>query len=237
MRPIELSPRLRSVAELVPTGAVLADIGTDHAFLPVWLLQRGVIDRAIAADLREGPLSKARANAEKYGLLEKMSFRLCDGLTKIAPGEADTIAIAGMGGETIAAILADAPWTKEGGYRLLLQPMTSLHDLRAFLNEHGYTIRMEHINREDRRLYVTMEVEAGECAPYSEGELWAGRQWQGMESPLRADYLDEMLFRARRALEGLERSVREEDAPRRELLRTIVPQVEAMKEEWNEWQR
>lgn len=237
MRPIELSPRLRSVAELVPTGAVLADIGTDHAFLPVWLLQRGVIDRAIAADLREGPLSKARANAEKYGLLEKMSFRLCDGLTKIAPGEADTIAIAGMGGETIAAILAAAPWTKEGGYRLLLQPMTSLHDLRAFLNGHGYTICMEHINREDRRLYVTMEVKAGACASYSEGELWAGRQWRGMESPLRADYLDEMLFRARRALEGLERSVREEDAPRRELLRTIVPQVEAMREEWNTWQQ
>lgn len=237
MRPIELSPRLRSVAELVPKGAVLADIGTDHAFLPVWLLQRGVIERAVAADLREGPLSKARANAEKYGLQNQMSFRLCDGLSGITPEEADTIAIAGMGGETIAVILANAPWTKEGKHRLLLQPMTSLYDLRAFLSGNGYIIRMEHINREDRRLYVTMEVEAGKCVPYSEGEKWAGRQWRGMESPLRADYLEEMLFRARRALEGLERSVRTEDVPRRELLRTIVPQVEAMREEWNTWQR
>lgn len=236
MRPIELSPRLRSVAELVPKRAVLADIGTDHAFLPVWLLQRGVIEKAVAADLREGPLSKARANAEKYGLLENMSFRLCDGLTKITPEEADTIAIAGMGGETIAAILAAAPWTRDGKHRLLLQPMTSLYDLRAFLAANGYTIQREHINREDRRLYVTMEVEAGECAPYSEGEKWAGRQWRGMESPLRADYLEEMLFRARRALEGLERSVRAEDTPRRKLLRTIVPQVEAMREEWSAWQ-
>ena len=165
-----------------------------------------------------------------------MSFRLCDGLTKITPEEADTIAIAGMGGETIAAILAAAPWTRDGKHRLLLQPMTSLYDLRAFLAANGYTIRREHINREDRRLYVTMEVEAGECAPYSEGEKWAGRQWRGMESPLRADYLEEMLFRARRALEGLERSVRAEDTPRRELLRTIVPQVEAMREEWSAWQ-
>lgn len=237
MRPIELSPRLRSVAELIPSGAVLADIGTDHAFLPVWLLQRGVIKRAIAADLREGPLSKARANAEKYGLQDQMSFRLCDGLTKIAPEEADTIAIAGMGGETISAILAAAPWTRDGKHRLLLQPMTSLYDLRTFLTANGYIIRMEHINREDRRLYVTMEVEAGECVPYSEGEKWAGRQWCGMECPLRAEYLKEMLFRARRALEGLERSVREEDVPRRELLRTVVPQVEAMGEEWNAWQQ
>lgn len=235
MRPIELSPRLRSVAELVPNGAVLADIGTDHAFLPVWLLQRGVIKRAIAADLRKGPLSKARANAEKYGLLDQVSFRLCDGLSGIEPEEADTIAIAGMGGETIAAILSAAPWTRDGKHRLLFQPMTSLYELRAFLSEQGYCIRREYINREDRRLYVTMEVEAGECAPYSEGEKWVGRQWRGMESPLRSSYLEEMLFRVRRALEGLEHSIRAEDAPRRELLRTIAPQVEAMSKEWNAW--
>lgn len=236
MRPIELSPRLYSVARLVPQGAVLADVGTDHALLPVYLIQRGVIGRAIAADLREGPLSKAKANAEKYGLTDRMSFRLCDGLSGISPEETDTIAIAGMGGETIAAILAAAPWTRDGKHRLLLQPMTSLYDLRAFLSSYGYTIRREHINREDRRLYVTMEVAAGKCAPYSEGEKWAGRQWKGMESPLRTDYLDEMLFRADRALAGLERSVKEEDAPRREHLRTIVPQVERLKEEWLSWQ-
>lgn len=236
MRPIELSPRLYSVARLVPQGAVLADVGTDHALLPVYLIQRGVIGRAIAADLREGPLSKAKANAEKYGLTDRMSFRLCDGLSGISPEETDTIAIAGMGGETIAAILAAAPWTRDGKHRLLLQPMTSLYDLRAFLSSYGYTIQREHINREDRRLYVTMEVAAGKCAPYSEVEKWAGRQWKGMESPLRTDYLDEMLSRADRALAGLERSVKEEDAPRREHLRTIVPQVKQLKEEWLSWQ-
>lgn len=236
MRPIELSPRLHSVARLVPKGAILADIGTDHAFLPVWLLQRGVIDRAIAADLREGPLSKARANAEKYGLTEKMSFRLCNGLDRICPEEADTIAIAGMGGETIANILAAAPWTKDGRHRLLLQPMTSLYDLRDFLSVRGYTILREHINREDRRLYITMEVAAGECKPYSEGEKWAGQQWKGMDSPLRLDYLNEMLFRANRALAGLERSAKEEDKARLDHLRIIVPQVEGLKEEWLLWQ-
>lgn len=236
MRPIELSPRLRSVAELVPGGAVLADIGTDHALLPVYLLQRGRIERAVAADLRKGPLSKARDNAEKYGLLDRMSFCLCDGLSQIRPDDADTIAIAGMGGETIAVILDAAPWTKEGGHKLLLQPMTSAYELRDFLSRNGYIIKMEYLNREDRRIYVTMEVGAGESRPYSEGEKWAGRQWKGMVSPLRGAFLEDMRYRARRALDGIEKSVRPEDGARRELLRTIVPQIEEMQKEWRAWQ-
>ena len=101
MRNMELSPRLRSVAELVPQGAGFADVGTDHAYLPVWLLQRGVIRRAVASDLRRGPLERARLTAEKYGLTDRMDFRLCDGLSGIRPEEADTVAIAGMGGETV----------------------------------------------------------------------------------------------------------------------------------------
>jgi len=236
MRPIELSPRLRSVAELVPTGAVLADIGTDHAFLPVYLLQRGLIQRAIAADLRQGPLSKAMTHAKKYDLLDRMSFRLCDGLSKIKPDEIDTIAIAGMGGETIASILNAAPWTRRGGYKLILQPMTSVYDLRDFLSQNGYTIVMEYLNREDRRIYVTMEVTAGEDVPYSEGEKWAGRQHKGMESSLRGEYLADMLRRAKRALEGIEHSTRPEDKIRREHLRNMVPQVQALVKEWQSWQ-
>lgn len=237
MRPIELSPRLRSVAELVPEGAVLADIGTDHGFLPVYLLQRDLIRRAVAADLRERPLSKARANAEKYGLTDRMRFCLCDGLSGLGPEDADTIAIAGMGGETIAAILKAAPWTKDGRHRLLLQPMTSVYDLRDYLSENGYIIRKEYLNREDRRLYITMEVEAGEMPAYSEGEKWAGRQWPGMDSPLRGAYLAEQLERARRALEGAERGVRTEDQERQTLLRAVVPQVEKLEQEWLSWQR
>lgn len=132
MRPIQLSPRLRSVADLVPQNAVLADIGTDHGFLPIYLLQRNQIKRAVAADLREGPLSKAKANTEKYGLSDRMEFRLCDGLSAVKPEDADTISIAGMGGETIAQILEAAPWTKDGNHKLLLQPMTSAYDLRNF---------------------------------------------------------------------------------------------------------
>ena len=128
MRPIELTPRLQAVAGLVPRGARLADVGTDHAYLPASLLQQGVIDTAVAADLRPGPLDRARATAERYGLTEQISFRLCDGLSGILPEEADTVVIAGMGGETIAAILSAAPWVREEGKRLILQPMSAQED-------------------------------------------------------------------------------------------------------------
>ena len=111
---MELTARLRVLAELVLQDSRLADVGTDHAYLPVWLQQRGVISRAVVSDLRQGPLDRARSTAEKYGLTGRMDFRLCDGLSAIRPEEADTIAIAGMGGETVAAILAAAPGSGSG---------------------------------------------------------------------------------------------------------------------------
>ena len=105
---MELTPRLQGIADQVPYGAAFADIGTDHAYLPVWLLLNGRIQTAIAADLREGPLARARETAAQYSVSDRISFRLCDGLSAVSECEADTIAIAGMGGETIAAILEAA---------------------------------------------------------------------------------------------------------------------------------
>ena len=174
MRTVELTPRLRSVAELVPRGARFADVGTDHAYLPVWLLQQGRITGAVASDLRPGPLERARGTAEKYGLTGRMDFRLCDGLSGIQPDEVNTIAIAGMGGETIAAILAAAPWTWERECLLLLQPMSAQPFLRRWLQAHGYTIRRELLSREGDTLYTTFEVYAGPMAKLTPAELWAG---------------------------------------------------------------
>ena len=98
MRPIALSPRLLALARQVPQGVRFADVGTDHARLPVWLLEHGVIDHAIATDLREGPLERARETARRHELTDRISFRLGDGLAPLERGEADLCAIAGMGG-------------------------------------------------------------------------------------------------------------------------------------------
>lgn len=195
---MELTPRLQAVAEQVPQGAVFADIGTDHAYLPTWLLLNGRIERAIAADLREGPLNRARETAEHYGVSEAVSFRLCNGLANIAPHEVDTVAIAGIGGETIAAILEDAPWTKEGTL-LLLQPMTSFSDLRLWLQQNGYTIEKETISKEGKRLYSCLTVRGGTMEALSPAELWVGKQ---SDDPLRGEFLTFMAAKIERALNG-----------------------------------
>ena len=112
-RELSLQPRLALLASLVPQGAVLADVGTDHGYIPVCLRQRGVIDRAIASDIGREPLEHARRTAEEYAV-GGIDLRLCAGLDAIAPEECDTVLIAGMGGETIWGILAAAPWTRDG---------------------------------------------------------------------------------------------------------------------------
>lgn len=205
---MELTPRLRTIAQQVPQGSVLADVGTDHALLPVWLLLEGRISSAIASDLREGPLSRARETVEQHGVADHVSLRLCDGLTGIQAGEADVVAIAGMGGETIAAILEQAPWTRKN-ILLLLQPMTSFPDLRQWLLYHGYTIVRETICQEGSRMYTILTVCGGQDAPMTPAELWVGRN---QPQPLRGAYLSMMMGKVRRALEGQQASAHPDEA-------------------------
>ena len=175
MRGPELSPRLRMVGELVPEGARLADVGTDHAYLPAALILEGKIPWAIAADLRQGPLNRARATVREYGLTGKVAFRLCDGLSGIRPGEVDAVAAAGMGGETIAHILEGWPHAKAPGITWLLQPMTKAERLRDWLWGQGFSISREKCCTAAGRVYSVMEVRyAGEAVPHEEWERYLG---------------------------------------------------------------
>lgn len=231
MRPIELSPRLRAVADLVPEGANFVDVGTDHAYLPVYLIQRGVLTHAVVSDLREGPLDRARHTAAHYGVTDCLSFRLCDGLDRIAPEEGETIAIAGMGGETIAAILNAAPWTRLGKRRLILQPMSALPDLRRWLEQGGYTILREVLCQEGAKLYTVLLVEPGQMPPLSPAERWVGRQETGRGDPLRPALLEGQRRRVVRALEGIAHSTQPEDIPWRQELEQVLAGLETMQKE------
>lgn len=195
---MELSPRLRAIAQQVPKGARLADIGTDHGYLPVWLLLNGWIEEAIAADLRAGPLGRAQSTARRFGQTSRISFRLCDGLAGIQPNEVDTVTIAGMGGESIASILQAAPWTRQEKL-LLLQPMTGAPKLRQWLQSSGYLIQREGIAREGEKLYSILCVKGGDMPPLSPAEQWAG---VNSGDPLRRAYLDMVEGKARKALRG-----------------------------------
>ena len=159
---LELTPRLRQIAAWVRQGAHLADVGTDHAYLPVWLTLQGRVASAIASDLRRGPLDRAQETGRRYGVGDRITFRLGNGLAAVAPEECDTVLIAGMGGETIWGILAAAPWTRDGRHTLLLQPQTKIEELRLRLCENGYAVTREHLVRDKGKLYVVMTVTAGE---------------------------------------------------------------------------
>lgn len=234
MRGPELSPRLSMVGELVPVGARLADVGTDHAYLPAALILEGKIPWAVAADLRRGPLDRARTTVREYGLTGKAAFRLCDGLTGIRPDEVDAVAVAGMGGETIAAILSAAPWVRERDLPLILQPMSSFPDLRGWLQSNGFTIAEERLAREGDTLYTALLVRAGEMGPLSPAELWAGRN---NRDPLRGAWLDMWIARVRRALEGMAQARGEGVSVRKHELEEVLSGLIDMKEEWELWQQ
>ena len=167
---ITLDKRLSAVAALVRPGSRLADIGTDHAYLPVHLVQAGVCPAAIASDIGAGPLEAARRTVTENGLSSEIALRLGDGLATVQAGEIEDIAIAGMGGETIAAILEAAPWVKKEGIRLVLQPMTRAEDLRRWLLQNGFSVLEEHLITDGRHLYPVLAAEYT-AAPACEDEV------------------------------------------------------------------
>lgn len=168
-----LGNRLALCASMVREGTKLADIGTDHAYLPIWLARKGRISSAIAADVKPLPLRSAEQNIRRYHVEEQITTRLSDGLRALSPDEAGDIVLAGMGGELIIRLIGEAPWLKAGDKRLILQPMTSAEELRRFLEREGFAILREQAAEEDGHVYSVMLVEycpaqagGGELYPY-----------------------------------------------------------------------
>lgn len=228
MGELELTPRLRQAAQWVPQGVRLADIGTDHGHLPIWLMLQGRIPGAIAADLRPGPLSRARENARRYGVTG-IDFRLCDGLSAIRAEECDAVVIAGMGGENIAAILAAAPWTADGRHTLVLQPQSRPEVLRRFLMDHGYAITREALVEDRGHLYPVLEAGAGEMQ-LSLGQLHCGVKL--LRDPLWDRYLIEKIIQLQNVVAGRSRSADPADWARAEEQRDLITELLAMREEW-----
>ncbi|MBO5746903.1 MAG: SAM-dependent methyltransferase [Clostridia bacterium] len=168
--------RLKKIAGMIRVGSTVADIGTDHAYLPVFLVRNKIAVRAFACDVSDGPLDNARATVENAGV-DNIIIRKGDGLAAVAPSEADTFVIAGMGGDLIARILEAALWVKDARYELILQPMTAVEDLREYLCNNGFQIVMERAVKAQGRVYTVMKaVYTGEkllCDPlfYFVGKL------------------------------------------------------------------
>ena len=156
---MKLSPRLAAVAGLVPPGARVADIGCDHGYLSLYLAESGIAVGCIASDVREGPLSAARENVRAAGMGDRIELRLGDGLSGIAPEEADCVVLAGMGGDTMREILQAATWIAEGRHTLVLQPQSHTDTLRLWLSGQGFSVTAERVVHDRGHLYVTFRAE------------------------------------------------------------------------------
>ena len=227
MKELQLQPRLQLLADMVPEGSRLADVGTDHGYIPVWLLQRGRIAAAIASDIGAEPLQHARQTAAEYAAAG-IDFRLCPGLDAIAPEETDTIVIAGMGGETIQMILEAAPWTAEGEHLLLLQPMTKVEYLRKWIADNGYTFTEERLVFDKNNLYPVFAVRGGAQPSLTLAQQYGGVLLDG--DPLYADYLDERIGKLQKAIDGLRHSHTTENAVKAESLSEICQLLKEKRE-------
>jgi len=157
-------------------GKTFADIGTDHGHLPIYLYKKGIIKKAVAADINPMPLESARKNISLNGVSKGIDTVLSDGLCEIKDFAPDDIAIFGMGGELICRIIAEAPWTKNKNIRLILQPMTKQDEVRKFLLDEGYSIVEETLSVDDGKIYQTLCAEySGVIEKYSPAELVLGR--------------------------------------------------------------
>ena len=200
---LTLSPRLAATASLVVGGGNIVDVGTDHAYLPAYLILSNKIPSAIAADVRKSPLLNANDTAIKYKLEKKIDLRLSDGLKEIKPEEVKEIVFAGMGGTLIAEKLRECPWAKSENHHFIFQPQSRANDLREYLYSNGFTINKEIAVSERDRYYIALDAYyTGEVKEYTLSDCFLGKLPETAEAKA---YLKKQLDRHTRKYNALKK--------------------------------
>lgn len=228
---MELSRRLQAVASLVTDGHRVADIGTDHAYIPIALVREGRALSAIAMDVREGPLTKAKEHVEQSGLADQIELRLSDGFEKLRPFEADTAVLAGMGGPLMIRILKEYEETTFGLKECVLQPQSEIAKVRAFLLKEGFLFLREEMVKDDGKYYPMIKAAVPQArsgareakkqdsaSKWEETELRYGKLLLEMRHPVLKEYLDREMAIRRQILRGLEGKTGEQIARRKDEL-------------------
>lgn len=202
---LPISKRLLACAAMVREGAKVADVGADHGYLGIHLLQQGIANRVIATDLRPMPLSKAKRNAESFGVAENMEFICTDGLAGVEPLSFDTVVMAGMGSDTIIGIIEAAPWLAAPQYTLLLSPQASGQDLRRMLWNKGFQLNRELLCRDGGFLYTIMEAQyVGTQYDASPGEQFLSKSLRNSGCPELEEYATRLLSSMDKTLSGMQ---------------------------------
>ena len=196
-----LSPRLFQCAKLVAPGDRVADVGCDHGYLGIHLLQNNIASYVYAGDVNEGPLQSAVLNAKRYGVNDKISFYLSDGV-KNMPRDFDTLVCAGMGADTMISVLEAAPWLRDFRYRMILQCQSKIHILRKYLSENGWRISRETVLRDGRFLYTVMEILYQPGCTLTPGQWYFPPALLHQATPALHEYYQQVIFRLERAVTG-----------------------------------
>ena len=226
---MQLSQRLSSVASMVTAGNCLADVGTDHGYVPIYLYERNIIPRAIAMDVNKGPLERAALHIAESGMKEAIETRLSDGLTALKPGEADSVVIAGMGGPLIIRILSAHPEITESLKELILQPQSEISEVRIWLYEQGYEIIEEHMVFEDGKYYPMFKaVKNSEAKKMTDLEYKYGKiSVLGEPEVLRA-YLVREIANKQNILQKLSEETTEKSKGRAVEIKALLAELEEM---------
>ena len=224
-----LSERMLRTAGFVSSGNRTADVGCDHAYTSIYLVEQGIAPHVVAMDVNAGPLSKAQENVKRFGMEDRITLRLSDGLAKLSPGEADTVLIAGMGGPLMERILSAHPETVKTVKELVLQPQSELAEFRRFLHTNGFCITEEDMLCEDGKYYTILRAVHGEEEPWTEAEYLYGKRFRASARPVLREFLTEERKKAEEVLTGLAAAGTEKAERRKEEVMLRLAQNEAMR--------
>lgn len=200
------TPRLDALKAALTGCRMVADIGCDHAYLPILLAQEDAAAHFIAADVREGPLLRAKENISRFGLADRIETRLGSGLIPVLPGECEAAVIAGMGGSVICNILQEGETVAKSLKRLVLQPMSAAPELRRFLYENGYIITDEILAQEDRRIYTIILAKKGQTVRFTSLDCYISPALREKRPPLFVPYAQKLVLQLHAAAEGMRQS-------------------------------
>ena len=208
---MELSKRLQAVADLVTEGASVADIGTDHGYIPIYLIEHHIAEKVIALDINRGPLERARMHIVGHGLKEKIETRLSDGLEKLSANEADIITICGMGGRLIADIVTKGMNVITRNTTLIVSPQSEVGDFRHFLVSQRLVVDDEKMLKEDGKYYFIIKCRKSDENVYSEySETQYQYGWKLLESKDKTLY--EYLIKEKETNDGISNSLKKDES-------------------------
>ena len=228
---LRIGERLNTVASMVPPCHTVADIGTDHGYVPAYLVLSGKCRRVIASDIAEGPCQAAAETRNRFGLYNEMEVRMAPGLQGLHAGDAETVVIAGMGGGTIMGILEESPEIAASVRTFVLQPMNAANLLRQWLAQHKYAIEEEALCKENNHIYIIIKTvhaeESRELSPL-ETELGPCILKSKSSSVLWQEYIQGKADHYRRLLRQMENSSAAADSDKYKNLKNMLVQVDGL---------